>query len=94
MPFQIKNLRVDFIKQGKKFVAYSPALDLSTSGKNLSEAQKRFREIVDIFFQELVENGTVEDVLTDLGWRKVEKKWNPPQVVSRKSFNVSVPVAA
>jgi hypothetical protein len=93
MPFQIK-LQVDFIKQGKKFVAYSPALDLSTSGKNIREAQKRFHEIVGIFFEELVENGTLEEVLTDLGWQKVEKKWNPPKVISQKSFNVSVPVAA
>lgn len=86
-------LQVNFIKQGKKFVAYSPALDLSTSGKNLSEAQKRFQEIVEIFFQELIEYGTLEEVLTDLGWHKLEKKWNPPQVISQKSFDVSVPVA-
>ena len=28
------NLTVDFIKQGKSVVAYSPALDISTVGKN------------------------------------------------------------
>lgn len=38
------NLPVTFLREGKKFVAYTPALDLSTSGDTLEQAQKRFAE--------------------------------------------------
>ena len=46
------NLTVSVIKEGKQYIAYSPALDLSTCGKNEKEARKNFVEIVDIFFAE------------------------------------------
>ena len=93
--FSIQGLPVQFIKQGKSVVAYSPALDLSTAGKNLSEARKRFSEIVKIFFDELIEAGTTQDVLTELGWTRQSKKsnWLPPQI-STKSVDVKIPVAA
>jgi len=92
-PFQV-NLQVDFIKQGKSYIAYSPALDLSTSGKTQKEAQKRFEEAVDIFFEEVAENDCLEKVLTDLGWKKLKTKWNPPQVIKQESLDFKVPVPA
>ena len=36
------NLPVSVLKEGKSFVAYTPALDLSTAGKTLEDAQKNF----------------------------------------------------
>ena len=91
-PSQI-NLRVDFIKQGKSYIAYAPALDLSTSGKTLKEAQKRFEEAVDIFFEETVEHNCLEKVLTELGWQKLKTKWKAPKVVKQKSLDFKVPIA-
>lgn len=87
-------LHVDIIKQGKIYIAYSPALDLSTSGKTLREVQKRFPEAVDIFFEELMEEGTLEEVLKELGWDKLKTKWKPPRIVSQIPLNIQVPVAA
>lgn len=43
---------VSIFRQGKRFVAYSPLLDLSTSGKTLTEVRRRFAELVDIFSEE------------------------------------------
>lgn len=83
-------LPVSIIKEGKKYVAYSPALDLSTSGNSYESVKKRFEEIVDIFFEELVENNTVEDVLYNLGWKRVQSKWSPPMIISQELQTVSV----
>ena len=47
------NLPVTIFKEGKNYVAYSPALDLSTSASTYKKAQARFSEIVEIFFEEL-----------------------------------------
>lgn len=64
-------LPLSILREDKKYVAYTPALDLSTSGKNYQEVKKRFTEIVNIFFEELIKKGTLEEVLRDLGWKIV-----------------------
>lgn len=86
-------LQVSIIKQGKRYVAYSPALDISTSGKDLEQTQKRFSEMIDLFFEELIENNTLNEVLLSLGWSKTKKQWEPPQIIKEKSLNVQIPVA-
>ncbi|MFA5820996.1 MAG: hypothetical protein WC873_02755 [Candidatus Gracilibacteria bacterium] len=68
-------LAITIIKQGRKYIAYSPALNLSTSGKNLEEARKRFAEITNIFLEEIAEHNwgqmmmdaAGEDILKHLG---------------------------
>lgn len=90
--FQLK-LSIIFLREGNRFIAHSPALDLSTSGKNFKEAKKRFDEAAEIFFEEIVKSGTINEVLGDLGWKKSNKKWQPPIIVSQESETISVPVA-
>ncbi|MHB8860576.1 MAG: hypothetical protein ACYC48_02460 [Minisyncoccota bacterium] len=87
------NLPVAFIKEGEQVVAYTPALDLSTSGKDEAEAKARFGEIVGIFFKDLLEQGTLGAVLSDLGWQQVNSAWNPP-VISQESMSVAIPAYA
>lgn len=76
-------LPVSVIREGKKYIAYSPVLDLSTSAKSFEIVKKRFSELVCLFFEELIKKGTLEEVLRDLGWNKVQKNWSPPMVVSQ-----------
>jgi hypothetical protein len=87
------NLPVTFISEGDQIVAYTPALDIATSGKDENEAKERFGELVRMFFADLIENNTVDAVLSELGWQKVEQQWQPP-LVSQQSVNVQVPAFA
>lgn len=80
-------LPVSVFKEGKYYVAYTPALDLSTSGKSYEEVKKRFNEVVNIFFDELVKKGTLNEVLKNLGWQKVKRQWAPPSLISHESEN-------
>ena len=84
-------LPVSILKEGNRFVVYSPALDLSTSGKTYNEAKKRFAEIVDIFFEEIDKKGSSETVLKELGWKKVQTQWQPPVIISQESELFKVP---
>lgn len=86
------NLPVTIFKEKKRYIAHTPALDLSTSGRTYEEVKKRFEEIVNIFFEELVKNDTLDDVLRDMGWREVKKNWQPPVVVSHETETVRVSV--
>jgi len=85
------NLPVSIIKEGKQYIAYTPALDLSSCGKTSKIARSRFEEAVEIFFDELIKKGLLEKALLDLGWKKIKAQWAPPTLVSTKmqSFCVS-----
>ena len=80
--FKKISLPVTIFKEGKSYVAYSPALDLSTCASTYEKAQTNFSEIVEIFIEELVEMGTLDAVLRELGWQKIKSNWQPPVVVS------------
>ena len=92
------NLVVNILRQGKRYIAHAPALDISTSGKSPAEARKRFAELVPVFFEELEEGGTTKEVLTELGWKhesSVSKSatagWRPPEVKSER-MQVRIPI--
>lgn len=85
-------LQIDFLREGKNYIAYSPALDLATCGKTMSDAKKSFVEAVELFFETIVENRTYKDVLKDLGWKVKGKEFTPPMIVSREMQSVTVPV--
>ena len=86
------SLPVSVHKEGKYFIAYTPALDLSTSGKSPEEVKRRFEEIIQIFLEELLAKGTLGEVLLGLGWRRIQKQWAPPQVISQKIENFNIPI--
>lgn len=91
LPSQI-NLPVSILREGKRFVAYTPVLDLSTSGVNYEEVKRRFREAVEIFFQEILRKGTFVEVLNNLGWEKVRTGWIPPVLIAHESQAIWVPL--
>jgi len=96
----MENKKLDFslpvmiFKQGRRFVGYTPALDISTSGKTEKEVKARFVDLATLFFEEIEAAGTTNAVLSELGWKKVQKKWMPPRVVSSQSVAFCAPVLA
>ncbi len=92
--YGIVNLPVSFLKEGNKFIAYTPALDLSTCGNTFEQAKKRFTEALQIFIHELIKMGTLEQVLSDCGWKKVARPrshWVPPVLVGQEQQSVKIP---
>lgn len=87
-------LEFSLIKEGSVYVAYTPALDISTYGKTKFEAKKNFSELVDCFFEEFTDRkDALEVVLESLGWHKQKSIWQPP-TVTHETVNISVAVAA
>ncbi len=82
------------MREGDSFIAFSPALDLSTSASSFENVRMRFAEAVKIFFAEITKKGTLDDVLGDLGWQKHDKHWEPPYIVSQESELIQVPACA
>ena len=83
-----------FLKEGEKFVAYSPALDLSTCGDTFDEARGNFEEALELFFAECLKRGTLERALATYGWQRSHTRppqWEPPAMVGQESLHVPVP---
>lgn len=86
------SLTVSIFKQGEYFVAYTPALDISTYGDNVEDAQSKFEELVDTFFDEFKEDQTkLDNVLESLGWTKNKSNWTPPVEVKHVQTSVTLP---
>ncbi len=84
-------LPITFLREGDAFVAYTPALDLSTVGGSLDEAKTRFDEATRLFFEEIIEKGTINDVLTELGWQRQDNQFIPPTVIANQTEQVTIP---
>ena len=92
-------LPVEIFKEGNEFIAYCPALDISTSAESLAEVRKMFADMVNIFFEEVIKMGTLEEVLSQCGWRKVskpKKHWEPPKrrFIKELQQEISIPCPA
>jgi hypothetical protein len=95
--FQKVVLTVTFFKEGNKFIAYTPALNLSTCGNSMEQAKRRFEEMVQLFLEETCKMGTMEDVLLECGWKKAghpQKRWQPPIFIGQKQEEVRIPCPA
>lgn len=77
-------------KEGKKFVAYSPFLDLSSCGSSFEKAQDSFIDAAELFLEELVKKNTLEEYLKGLGWEKTKEKWISPTVISQESVPIKI----
>jgi predicted RNase H-like HicB family nuclease len=72
------NLEVAFYKEGKYFVAYCPAVEVSSYASTIEKAKERFGEELKIFFDETVKRGTLEKLLIQYGWVLQRKEFKPP----------------
>lgn len=80
-----------------QIIASCPVLDLASMGRTQDEAVARLREAIRLFFDGLEELGTTDQVLGELGWKKVERpshRWIPPHILQERSVSVQVPAFA
>lgn len=66
------------LRQGGLYIAYSPSLDISTTGKSETEARDRFQSVLDICKKSNVPKSGVAHKLAELGWTQKSKRWAPP----------------
>ncbi len=93
----IGSLYVVIFKEGKTYIACAPALDLVTQGTSVRDAEKNFDELVDIYLEETMSKGTLEQDLLRCGWRKHAGSIQPPRMSnfpSRGRFSGNIELKA
>ncbi len=74
-------LEVLLLKEDDFIVAYCPSLNLSSFGSDIQEAKKAFHEALQLFMDDIIERGTLEKALLDLGWtlrKQPTAEFKPP----------------
>jgi len=66
--------------QDAPFVAYTPELDVASCGPTEEKARSNLFEAVAIVLEEAEKHGTLNAVLYEAGFRRVNKHWRPPRV--------------
>ena len=61
----MKNLVVteEIWKEGNMYTAYCPELDIASCGRDVEEARKNLREVIEIQFEETTKLGTLKAFL-------------------------------
>jgi predicted RNase H-like HicB family nuclease len=81
-------------KEDDQVVAYTPALELSSSGDSEKEAITNFGEAVELFFETAEDRNVLKDLLESLGWTFQANMWKSHKepVEGNKSYTAEVPV--
>jgi len=71
-------LVVAVYQEGDYFVAYCPALEISSYSQTVEQAKTEFEQEVQIFFSETIRKGTLEKLLLKYGWTLQSNNFTPP----------------
>jgi len=73
---------VQIWKEGNQYVAHAMPLDVMSSGKTPEEAKRAVKEAVALFITTAQEIGTLQDILQECGYIKIDNEFISPSWVS------------
>ena len=82
----IISVRIEIFKEGDVYVALSPELNVSSFGETMEEAKKSVKEAIEAFAEECERMGTLEDVLEESGFSKINDSWESRKPVAEENI--------
>ena len=80
---------VHIFKEGETYVAYVPALDVSSCGATDDEARRDIRDAVRGFLAASADLGTLDEILQEAGYAPEGDGWRAPDFVSLDRLTVN-----
>jgi predicted RNase H-like HicB family nuclease len=77
-------------KEGDTYVAYVPALDVSSCGATDEEARRNIRDAVRGFLTASEQMGTLDEILREAGYQNEAGRWRAPEFVSMDRLTMSI----
>jgi predicted RNase H-like HicB family nuclease len=81
---------VHIFKEGATYVAYVPALDVSSCGATDDDARRNIRDAVRGFLATTADMGTLDNILQEAGYEREGEKWRAPEFVSVNRLTMSL----
>jgi predicted RNase H-like HicB family nuclease len=83
-------VNVEIFQEGELYVALAPELNVSSFGETVEEAQKSIKEALDAFIEECDHMGTLEEVLEESGFSRLNGSWEARKPVAEASLAFAV----
>lgn len=84
------SVRIEIFKEGDVYVALSPELNVSSFGETVDEAKKSFKEAVKAFVEECQTMGTLEEVLEESGFSRINNSWESRKPIIEENLALAV----
>ena len=84
------SVRVEIFKEEDVYVALSPELSVSSYGETPEDAKESFKEALEAFLNECREMGTLEEVLEEAGFSKIDDSWKSRKPLIEEDLAVAV----
>ena len=80
------SVRIEIFKEGNVYVALSPELNVSSFGDTIEDAKRFVKEAIEIFIEECQEMGTLEGVLDEAGFSRINDSWELRKPVAEENL--------
>jgi predicted RNase H-like HicB family nuclease len=90
LPMHNLNIKVEVFREDDLYVALCPSLNVSSYGESVEEAKKSLIEAVEAFVEECVDMDTLEDVLEESGFIKINEIWQPRQAIKEENLALAI----
>ncbi|MSQ15790.1 MAG: type II toxin-antitoxin system HicB family antitoxin [Dehalococcoidia bacterium] len=84
------NLRIEIFKEDDQYAAIAPELNVSSFGDSPDEAKSALAEAVELFLEECKRMGTLEDVLTEAGFKLDKRLWESPRPLVIEQISLAI----
>jgi predicted RNase H-like HicB family nuclease len=84
------SVRIEIFKEGDVYVALSPELNVSSFGETIDDAKKSFKEALEAFIEECQEMGTLEEVLEESGFSKINNSWESRKPIVEENLALAM----
>ena len=83
-------VRIEIFKEGDDYVALAPDLNVSSFGDTPEDAMRSVQEALEAFLEECQEMGTMEEVMEESGFSRINDAWEPRRPSSEEKISLAI----
>ena len=83
-------VRIEIFKEGDDYVALAPDLNVSSFGDTPDNAMRSIHEALEAFLEECQEMGTMEEVMEESGFSRINDAWEPRKPLSEEKISLAI----
>jgi predicted RNase H-like HicB family nuclease len=84
------HLKIEVFKEDDIYVALAPELSVSSFGETIEDAKKSLKEAIEAFIEECERMGTLNEVLEESGFQKINDEWIFKKPVAEEEFALAI----
>jgi predicted RNase H-like HicB family nuclease len=84
------SVRIEIFKEGDVYVVLSPELNVSSFGETIEDAKRSIKEAIEAFIEECERMGTLEDVLEESGFSRINDSWRSRKPIAEEDLALAL----